>query len=192
MNRIFIKIPATSKFMFFRLGGFGRNSPCGVGAIADLCYKCKLKVFIRSYFFAKSIPWKAYFFQVSLCMLKAKADFLQTLFPEGNGFQMKIQIQTRLMNAIWGSKSENSARVPIAYSPGGARSPRRGPIAYSRCQAGQRLSCDCPILRGLPIHRGSALGLWIALQLAEPGEARPQPLAQPPAGAWSITSRPQQ
>ena len=36
--------------------------------------------------------------------------------------------------------------------------PRRVPIAFSRGQAGQRLPCDCPIPRGLPIHRGSALG----------------------------------
>ena len=108
-------------------------------------------------FLAKSNPWREYYFQVSLSKLKLKADLLQKLFPEGNGFQMKIKIQTRLMNAIWGPKSENSARVPIAYSPGGARGPRRGPIAFSRGQAGQRF-CDYPIPWRLPFHHGSTLG----------------------------------
>ena len=43
-------------------------------------------------------------------------DFLQKLLPEGSGFEMEIQIQTRLINAIWGPKSENWAKMPIAYS----------------------------------------------------------------------------
>ena len=40
---------------------------------------------------------------------------ISKLLPEGSGFHRKIQIQTRLINAIWGPKSENSARMPIAY-----------------------------------------------------------------------------
>jgi len=119
----------------------------------------QIKSFDFCAFLAQSIPWRKYFFQVSVRRLKLKADFLQKLFPEGNGFQMEIQIQTRLMNAIWGPKSENSARVPIACSPGGARGPRRGPIAFSRGQAGQKLHCDYTIPGGLPIHRGSTVGL---------------------------------
>ena len=57
MNRMLIMIPATSKFRFFRLGGFGRNSPCGVGAVANFAKKMKVLIF---------------------------ALFLQNPFPEGN------------------------------------------------------------------------------------------------------------
>ena len=39
----------------------------------------------------------------------------QKLLPEGSDFEMEIQIQTRLINTIWGPKSENSARMLIAY-----------------------------------------------------------------------------
>ena len=82
---------------------------------------------------------------------------MQKLLPEGIGFQMKTQIQTGLMNTIWGPnpKTRPECLVPI---PGGARGPRREPIALSRGQAGQRLPCDYPIPWGLPIHCGSALG----------------------------------
>ena len=58
MNRlIIIIIAATSKFMFFRLGGFGRNSLCGVGAVANFAKTMKVWIF---------------------------ALFLQNPFPEGN------------------------------------------------------------------------------------------------------------
>ena len=60
MNRlmiIIIIIAATSKFMFFRLGGFGRNSLCGVGAAANFARKIKVLIFVF---------------------------FLQNPFPEGN------------------------------------------------------------------------------------------------------------
>ena len=150
MDRILIMITATSKFRFFRLGGFGRNSPCGVGAAADFCYKCKLKVLILIVFLAKSIPWREYFFQVSLCKLKLKVDSSQKLFPGGSGFQMKIQIQTRLMNAIWGPKSENLARVPIAYSPGGSPLPSPEAELARGCLAITQYLGDCPSIVGAP------------------------------------------
>ena len=57
MNRVLIRIAATSKFQFFRLGGFGRNSLCGVGAAANFAKKMKVWIFVF---------------------------FLQNPFPEGN------------------------------------------------------------------------------------------------------------
>ena len=148
MNRILIVITATS--FFVRLSGFGRNSPCGVGAVAGFCYKCKLKVLILNAFLAKSIPWREYFFKVSFCKLKLKADFLQKLLPEGNGFQITIQIQTRLMNAIWGPKYENLARVPIAYSPGGSPLPSPEARLARGCLAITQYLGDCPSIVGAP------------------------------------------
>ena len=85
MNRTFIIIAATSKFQFFRLRGFGRNSPCGVrgwsrsGFLLQMQIKsfdverfsCKihslkgiflpsfiLQVEIESRFIAKTTPWR--------------------------------------------------------------------------------------------------------------------------------------
>ena len=188
MNRTFIIIAATSKFGFFACAALGaiRHAGFGVGAVAGFCYKCKLKVLMLNVFLAKSIPWREYFFQVSFCKLKLKADLLQKPLPGGSGFQMKIQIQTSLMNAIWGPKSENLARVPVAHSPGGPPLPSPEAKLARGCLAITQYLGDWPSIVGAPWV------LWIPLQLAEPWEARPQPLAQPPAGAWSITSRPQQ
>ena len=63
---------------------------------------------------------------------------------------MKIQIQTRLMNTIWGPKYENLARVPIAYSPGG--SPLLSPEAKLArgCFAITQYLGDCLSIVGAP------------------------------------------
>ena len=117
------------------------------------------KLFAFSHFSCKIHSLKGVLFPSFPLKLEIEIQIsISKLLPEGSGFEMEIQIQTRLINAIWGPKSENSARMPIAYSPGGARGPRRGPIAFSRGQAGQRF-CDYPIPWRLPFHRGSTLGL---------------------------------
>ena len=58
---IIIMIPATSKFLFFRLGGFGRNSLCGVGAVAN--FAKKMKVYISALFSQNPSPEGNTFFK---------------------------------------------------------------------------------------------------------------------------------
>ena len=188
MNRILIIITATS--FLVRLSGFGRNSLCGVGAVAN--FEEKMKVWIFELFLQNPFPEGNTLFKFHFASWNWKQISCKNYSLKGLAFKWKSKSKLDLWMPSGGPNPKTRQECLLPIPPVGPGAPGRTPLLCPEaklargCPAITQYPGDCPSIVGAPQV------FWIAPQLAEPGEARPQPLAQPPAGAWSSTSRPQQ